>query len=142
VPNPTPGGKAKNDGDEGVLTVSKEVVNACPNLRKVAEQARSADPEGVWVAILGGVSDCMNEGPLKGRHILVAGDVEHRDVVRMVLFAKGAPMDRVVVRAPTPATPCPDASGKGGTPASTEGAARGGNVPCEGSGHVEIVLLP
>ena len=115
--------KAKDDSDEGVLTVSKDVVVACPNLRHVAEQARSVDPEGVWVAILAGVSECMNDGGLKGRHILVAGDVEHRDVVRLVLFAKGAPMDRVIVRAPSAAAPC-------------------GATPCEGSGHVEIVLLP
>jgi hypothetical protein len=119
-------GGGGDDSDEGVLVVANEVVAACPNLEREAEAARRVDPEIVWVAILSGISDCMNSGSLKDRHLLVAGDAEHRDIVRLVMAAKGAPMDRVVTRDRSGTAPC-HAKAPGDCPADP---------------RVDIVLLP
>jgi hypothetical protein len=73
------------------------VVQACPNLRVMQSEARTGGaPEGFWIMVLDGVSECMNAGGLSGvRRIAVVGEPGRRDVVRLVLAAKGAPMDRV-----------------------------------------------
>jgi hypothetical protein len=84
---------------EAKLVVARDVVQACPNLRVMQSEARAgAAPDGFWIMVLDGVSECMNAGGLTGvRHIAVVGEPERRDVVRLVLAAKGAPMDRVEI---------------------------------------------
>ena len=79
------------------LVVARDVVQACPNLRVMQAEARAGvPPDSFWIMVLDGVSECMNDGGLAGaQHIAVVGEAPRRDVVRLVLAAKGAPMDRV-----------------------------------------------
>lgn len=115
--------RAASSSDDGaVLVVAKSVVTACEHLREVAEGTRELEPENVWVVILEGLSDCLSTGGLKAQRLLVTGDAEHRDIVRLVMAAKGAPMDRVIVRAP-PNKSC-------------------GRKACPSDPRVDITLLP
>jgi hypothetical protein len=108
--SPAAEGRTSLEDDGGAkLVVARDVVQACPNLRVMQMQALSgaSPPDDFWIMVLDGVSECMNAGGLAGpRHIAVIGESPRRDVVRLVLAAKGAPMDRVEVGTLRPARIC------------------------------------
>lgn len=90
----TPRGDSDDESD-GVLVVSKEIVQACSELQAVKREASHIDPEEVWLVVLEGLANCMTDGDLKSRSVRVTGDDQGREIVKRVLSARGVPLSRV-----------------------------------------------
>ena len=84
-----------NDPDSaGTLVVSRELVQACPELQLVKAAQSEIEPDMVWLVVLDSLADCMNT-TLRTRKVTVTGGQEQREIVKHVLQAKGVDLTRV-----------------------------------------------
>ena len=88
-----------NDAHTTTLVVKKEIVRSCSALTKLHDGVTTVPPDAVWIAILDGLADCMQNGDLRGRSVLLRGAPPARALVAYVLTARGVAPARLAVGA-------------------------------------------
>jgi len=99
-----PSQDVNDDEDESqyaTLRISNEVVAKCPPLSSVKPPSGHEKEE--WLYLLKAVADCLNDGPMQGRKIVIRGGHGPEDVVTFVLGRLGVDPDRIVRGAPVAA---------------------------------------
>jgi hypothetical protein len=82
--------------EAGLLVVSGDIVQRCETMQVVRAHAPMLEGEApVWLFVLKSLADCMTEGDLRGKQVIVRGEETPRTVVRYVLARLGVDARRV-----------------------------------------------
>ena len=86
---------AGHDGNEARLVVSKSIVIHCPNVQSLADRPFRGRAEEAWIAVLGSVARCLNDGELGGARLQVTGASRTSTAVSYVLVRLGVDQARI-----------------------------------------------
>lgn len=70
--------KAAEENQGGGLSISPDIMKLCPGIKPPKFGYNSAEVKGEWRDALSGLADCMKNGGLKGKAVLLTGHTDPR----------------------------------------------------------------
>jgi hypothetical protein len=91
-----------DDDRRGTLVIRGDLVDSCGSVR--GAHTPSGEENMLWRALVDSVATCMNDGELRGRHVVIGGSSRAQMIAKFILTERGVAAERVEL------TPSPEAA--------------------------------